>query len=274
MLVYQTDWAEVGSLRRASPVLASVHDVRPHHGQLPHAVETALLRSLYRRAGHLLVHHSVLADELCADFGVERARVHVLPHPMDATDMRLPASSSGRPEVLLFGALRSNKGVDVLLDAAAILERDLEATIVIAGHGDASTEASTLARAPTLPNVRLELGFVSQQRKRELFSNASCVVLPYTEFHSQSGVLADAYSYRVPLVVSDVGAIGATVREDGTGLVVPPRDAEALAAGLADLVTRPADGLSGRIEAAVRRNDFALIGPKLRAVYDVVVAGS
>ncbi len=133
--------------------------------------------------------------------------------------------------ILLFGALRGNKGVDVLLDAAVMLERRLEAEIVIAGHGSSLIEASTLGRASTLANVRVELGFVSQQRKRELFSDASCVVLPYTEFHSQSGVLADAYSYRVPLVVTDVGAMGPTVREDGTGVVVPPGDPEALGRG-------------------------------------------
>ena len=59
-----------------------------------------------------------------------------------------------------------------------------------------------------------------------MFSRASWVLLPYVSFHSQSGVLADAYTYRVPLVVTDVGAIGPTVRSDGTGFVVPPGEGE------------------------------------------------
>ena len=79
------------------------------------------------------------------------------------------------------------------------------------------------------PRVQAEIGLVSLERKRELFAQASIVVLPYTSFASQSGVLHDAYGHGRPVVVTDVGALGRSVREDGTGLVAPPGEAAELA---------------------------------------------
>ena len=67
-----------------------------------------------------------------------------------------------------------------------------------------------------------EVGYATAERKGELYASADLVVLPYTTFASQSAVLQDAYAHRVPLVVSDVGALGETVRGDHTGWVVAP----------------------------------------------------
>jgi glycosyltransferase involved in cell wall biosynthesis len=274
MLVFQTDWAEIRSLRRTTTILAGVHDVRPHRRSLPARLETVLLKTLYQRAGHILVHHEVLADELIADFSVDPALIHVLPLPMDGTDRRTPKPLDRRPVILLFGALRANKGVDVLLDAASVLREAVEAEVVIAGQASPRMEATIRARASMLDNVRVELGYVSAARKQELFSEASCAVLPYTAFHSQSGVLADAYSYRLPLVVSDVGAIGPTGAGDRTGRVVPPGDAEALADALVSLISAPEPGLIARIDAAVKLHDYSTVGPQLRQLYDTIVVNA
>ena len=271
MLVYQTDWADLGGLRRRVPLAAMVHDIRPHQRALPAPLETRLLRRTYRSAGHLMVFHRVLGDELAADFGVDPALVHVLPHPLDGTDLRdRSVERPDRPLLLFFGTLRPNKGLDVLLDAVASLGAELDADVVIAGEGDAAAVAGLRRRVDALPNVRLEAGRVPEDRKAALFSRASWVLLPYTSFHSQSGVLADAYAYRVPLVVSDVGALGPTVRDAGTGLVVPPGDADALAEALLQASRRRPAELSAALEEAARAHDHAAVGPRLRSIYDEV----
>ena len=195
---------------------------------------------MYGHAGDVGVYHESLADELCADFGLDAERVHVVPLPVDATALRdTSVAKPDRPLFLLFGTLRHNKGIDVLLEALTLLGSDLQADVLIAAHGARANELRLSECAATLPNVEVGLGFTTQSAKR-LFLAASCVVLPYTSFHSQSAVLADAYAYRVPVVVSDVGAIGPTVRGDRTGIVVHPRDPTDLAAGLAAMaMVRP-----------------------------------
>ena len=100
-------------------------------------------------------------------------------------------------------------------------------------------------------------------------------MLPYTSFASQSAVLQDAYAHRLPLVVSDVGALGETVREDATGWVVRPatrrRWRPTLLTALRDDDARAAAASAAGAVAAARTP--ALVGARLRALYERV-AGS
>jgi glycosyltransferase involved in cell wall biosynthesis len=272
-LVYQTDWADLARLRGRVAIVADVHDVRPHHRSLPPRVETALLRRTYANADRLIVLHDVLKQEIVADFGVDAERVHVVPHVLDLAGCRDPSTPAPpRPVFLLFGTMRSNKGIEVLADAIGALGPDFDADVVMAGAADDQTTKMLTDRLGSYPNVSLEFGRVTPERKRELFSGASWTLLPYMSFHSQSGVLADAYTYRVPLVVSDVGAIGPTVRDDGTGFVVPPGDSAALATAMERAVQAPAGGFADGLDRAARRHDVSVVGPMLRDIYEQAAA--
>jgi glycosyltransferase involved in cell wall biosynthesis len=273
LLVHQTDWVDLPRLARRAPLVSHVHDVRPHHSRSPRTVDTALLRGTYRSAGHLVVFHQVLKDELVADFGIDPARVHVIPLPAgEPIGRRTPAEKARPPVLLLFGTLRENKGTAVLLEALRHLGPELEAEVVIAGSCTAAVEAELRATTATMANVRLELGFASHERQNELFGEASWLLLPYLEFHAQSGVLLDAYAHEVPVIASDVGALGATVRADGTGIVVPPADADALADALLQAARTPIDPYAAAAATAVARHSPAAIGPRIRAIYDLATA--
>ena len=277
LLTYQTDWLDLPGIRRRTPIVATVHDVRPHASRLPARVETALLRRVYGAAAtdQLVVFHDVLRDELISEFGVDTARVTVIPIPIDGRDARLPdRPTPERPFVLLFGRLRADKGVRILLRAVRNLGRDPGFDIRIAGAGDTALEHEVRSAAATCSWLHAEIGWVSPERMAQLHSTASLIVLPYTTFHSQSGILVDAYRYRVPLVVTDVGAIGPTVRDDATGWVVPPNDAEALADVIASAMQSLLGGedKSSALQAAAARHDPSAVGPVLRALYDDVLS--
>jgi glycosyltransferase involved in cell wall biosynthesis len=270
-LAYQTDWFDLRALRKIAPLVCDVHDVRPHRQTMPVALESFLLRRTYDSGGHLIVLHEALRQQLLEDFHVNRDRVHVIPHVVDPTATRDPAvQRPARPVLLFFGTVRPNKGVHVLVKALMSLGPKLDADVVIAGEADDEIVRRLTAAAARLPNMTLELGRVTTRRKQELWSSASWAILPYVSFHSQSGVLADAYAYRVPAIVSDVGAIGPTVRDDCTGLVVPPNDVEALADALMRaVVAAPAQFVSA-LDRAAARHDVSVVGTRLRALYDVV----
>ena len=271
LLTYQSDWIDLRRLTAGAKLISMVHDVRPHRHSMPGWIENRLLSETYRRAGHLLVFHEALRDELTADFGIDPALVHVAPIPFDASDLRMGfAPSDGQQRVLFFGTLRRNMGIEVLLDAIGNL-RHCDAQFIIAGAGDEAYTRELSERARSLPNLKFVPGFVTAERKRELYLQAACAVLPYTEFHSQSAVLADAYSYRVPVVVSDVGALGHSVRSEGTGLVVPPRDPMALAAAIESVLERPPDLASAKVVSAIDSHDYSRVGVKLRRTYELVV---
>jgi glycosyltransferase involved in cell wall biosynthesis len=176
--------------------------------------------------------------------------------------------------VLFFGTLRRNKGIDVLLDAIRQLRALPDVRFRIAGRGAPEVEKSLLSAARLDRRIEAELGVISDERKYELFRSATLVVLPYTSFTSQSGVLGDAYAHRVPVVATDVGALGATVQKDRSGWVVPPRDATALAIALEEALSdtdgrRSAAIAEGRVAAG---RSYESIGQQIRVLYDDIIA--
>lgn len=272
LLFHHTDWAEIGHLRRRSPLLSHVHDVLPHSYRAPEVLERSALRRLYRSAGHLVVYHDVLKGELVDEFGVDPKLVHVVRIPFDARDRRDPSEPAPlRPRLLYFGRIRSNKGIDVLVDALESLGTRLDADVVIAGNTDETTRADIQRRIGNLPHVSLELHYITAERKHELLSQATWLVVPYTSFHSQSALISDAYPYRLPLIASDVGALGATVREDASGIVVPPSNADKLAEALVLAADLSTDGFVTRIADVAGLYDYGVTCPQLRDIFDVVV---
>jgi glycosyltransferase involved in cell wall biosynthesis len=248
LLHHLTDPAVLGSVARRQTLVSTVHDLTPHQSRLPARLEHGALRRLYATAGHLVVHHAALAEGLTERFGVEPARITVMAHPVFPSP--LPPRPATGTSTLIFGALRRNKGVPVLLRAMAARPDD-DVQLTIAGRGAPEIERMVREAASLDSRITAEIGYVSDARKAELYRAAGLIVLPYTAFESQSGVLHDAYAHARPVVVTDVGALGATVRADKTGWVVPPCDAEALAttilAALGDGRARAAAA-----EAAVR----------------------
>ena len=144
---------------------------------------------------------------------------------------------------------------------------------MIAGRGQGDLATKVKAAAQRFDHVDAEIGFVSSERMAELFATSTAVVLPYTRLGSQSGLIADAYVHRLPLIVTDVGAIGPTVGADGTGIVLPANDPHALADALTsvaadtDAVARWRDA----IERIGPRHDHAVVGADLRKVFGVAM---
>lgn len=273
-LNYFVDAWALRRLARRTTLVSTVHDVVPHQRRVPPAVERRLLSRLYRSCGTIVVAHRYLRERLASDFAMDPERIEVIPLPVPpVTPEPVAGAASPGRRLLFFGTLRRNKGVDVLLDAIKLLAHDDEMRVHFAGRGAAEVEAQVATAAGQDGRITFENGYASLRRKDELFRSAALIVLPYTSFSSQSGVLSDAYSYRVPVVVSDVGALGLTVEDDRSGWVVPPEDSEALAATIAAALDDPG-GMAQRaraIDDAARHRTHEAVGRLHRDLYDRLV---
>jgi len=273
------DWLALRRLARRVPLVSTVHDVTPHQRRMPIGVERSILARQYANAGTIVVHHEWVGERLCREFDVDPGRVNYIPLPVlppppivDEGVNGEGVDGDGVPEILFFGTLRRNKGVEVLLDAVQLLPTELQFRLVIAGRGFAEVEQLVRDSASRDKRIVAEIGYATAERKAALYARCSVNVLPYTSFESQSAVLQDAYANSVPLIVSDVGALGSTVRSEGTGWVVPPSDANALAGAIIEsLRDEPAAKQAGANMAKVAaQRTPALVGASLRRLYEEV----
>lgn len=255
-------------VRLPHPLVMSVHDVTPHVPRLGRRLENQLLGRLYRRADALIVHHRVLADVLMRQFELPASIIHIVPHQVFPTGAPIVDPPDGPPVILFFGSLRPNKGIHLLGPMMDHL-RDVDCRLVIAGGGDPGIEGAVRRLAESDPRITAEIGFISLERKRELFTQASLVVLPYTEFTSQSGVLHDAYGHGRPVVVTDVGALGYSVREDGTGIVVAPNDPKQLSAEVRNILELDSQDFLHHINSLISARSPHTCGLLTRDIYRI-----
>ena len=227
---------DVRWLRR---VAAGPPTVYTAHHALPRdeGAEMDARRQVYDIVRRVIVHSRQRVDDLAA-LGVPRERVVYVPHPVfDADAPAEPEPPSGST-LLFFGLLRAYKGLDVLVRALAELP---DARLVVAGDPlDPVEPARALAHELGVDSrIEWRLGFLPDDEVAALMREAAIVVLPYRRTDA-SGVLATAIGHGRPVVVSDVGSLGETVREFGLGEVVPPGDSPALAAACRALLADPA----------------------------------
>jgi glycosyltransferase involved in cell wall biosynthesis len=222
---------DVQWLRRPSePLVLTAHEPTPRLERNRGAWREAL-----RLADRIVVHSDHGREQLLAQ-GMDGKRIVRIPHPLFADESE-PAPPLGAT-ILFFGLLRHYKGIDVLLRAFADVP---DARLVIAGDpvdpvGPLQELSGSLGVAD---RVDWRLGFLPDAEVGALLRDATLVALPYRRIDS-SGVLATALGHGRPVVVSDVGSLGATVREFGAGRVVPSEDESALAAALNELLDDPA----------------------------------
>ena len=224
--------------RRGLAIVLTGHDIYSQTGghyynNIHKVIINNCAKSAFRRCDALLVHSEGLREALSDSLGGVHPPIHVTPHGVWRTagpSVRpMRAVDGPRERLLFFGAIRPNKGLHVLLRALELLP---QCDLTVAGEPVEPRyfeQVRDLTRR--LPPGRVELidRFVDDQEVVDLFGRSSLAVLPYTSFTSQSGVLHQALTHARPVVVSDVGALGESVRRWGVGEVFPPGDEQALA---------------------------------------------
>jgi len=105
-----------------------------------------------------------------------------------------------------------------------------DARLVVAGDPlDPVAPLQQIARDVGVDDrIEWRLGFLPEDEVAALMAAAAVVAVPYRRTDA-SGVLATAIGHGRPVVVTDVGSLGETVRDFGLGEVVPPGDEHALA---------------------------------------------
>ena len=173
---------------------------------------------------------------------------------------------------LLVGAvahLTPQKGHRHLLEAARqVVQRLPETVFVLVGDGSLRPELEEMVNAWKLQeNVR----FLGVRRDiPELLGSLDLFVLP-SVWEGLGVAVLEAMACELPVVASRVDGIVEMVVEGVTGLLAPPKDAEALHVALTTLLESPAErermGLAGRERAVSRFSTKAMV-ERYRGIYE------
>ena len=158
---------------------------------------------------------------------------------VDVARFRPPAAppNNGTETVLLVGRLLAEKGIGEFVEAARVVKRARPGVrFVVAGGIDPGNPTSIDSTTLAAWRAQGDVEFAGHQENMlALWQSCDVAALPsYREGTPRS--LLEAAACGLPLVASDVPGCREVVRHGDNGLLVPARDAKALAAALLDLL--------------------------------------
>jgi len=286
-LTYASIWGAVASRLTGVPLVSTLHVApAPAPPGSREAVREALRCSLLDRWAGLVIAVSRWVREAYHEAGMlDRSRMRVV-HNGIRTESHAGPSEAAREAVRReFGfppdstvltsvaVLRGGKGVEVLLEAApAILERAPHARFLVVGDGPLRRELEERSVSSGLGEAVRWAGW--RRDVPRLLAGSEIFLHPTLE-DALPTVLLEAAAASLPAVATRTGGVPEIVDEGATGLLVPPRDAAALAGAVASLLgdgeRRRAMGEAGREKAAREFSTAAWIA-RLEAVYTEVLS--
>ena len=231
------------------------------------AWQVALESRILARASRLVA-ITRAAGDFAVSRGVAPERVAIIhigvapPQPRRASDAvrRELGIATGAPIIGCVARLAPQKNHATLLLAASIVaRRSPDAHFLLVGDGELRAELE--ARTADL-GLGERVHFLGMRRDAADFLNACDVgVLASDRQEGCSNFLIEAALLGKPVVATTVGGIPEAVQQGETGLLVPPRDASAMAdAMIALLGDRALSERLGRAAIAKARLEFSLDG--------------
>jgi len=209
-----------------------------------------MLRRTYARMSHVFLNANQNFGVVTDLFHVPADRVEVLPIPeylsfvREELDSELPPEltlDTDKPLVLCFGLIEERKGVDTLLEAFSRLrKKGVSARLLVMGSSlmDIRPLHKDIERLGLTGDVQIIDRYASFEEMNGLFGLAHHVVMAYHRGWN-SGVLTTAFGYGKPVIASTVGGFDELVSDGKSGLLVPPKDPDALALSIERMLSDP-----------------------------------
>jgi phosphatidylinositol alpha-mannosyltransferase len=255
------------ALASRAPVVATVHAYLDR--SIAMELAAPLLRRVWKR-----VAVGVAVSEAAASFlrrALPGAVLEIVPNGVDLARFSGAVPRADLPagrRILWVNRLDAQKGFPIALAAfSKVLVEVPEATLVVVGEGK-DREALKLLTGPVLARVEMR-GAVPNEQVPSYLAAGDVFVSPAVGQESFGIALVEAMAAGLPVVATDIPGYREVVSNDVEGLLVPPRDPEALAAGLVRVLGSPelAARLGGAGQERARTFDWPIVVDRLEVLY-------
>lgn len=211
----------------------TVHNVLPHE---TNPKDRELYRKFYEFCDELIVHNDSSLKCLMESFAVPREKISVIAHGTYQTQIFPPKrkDDSLRTNFLQFGFIRKYKGIDVLLEAIALIEPDKRKHLHFTIAGKQYLKLDDTDYKARIRSLGIEdcvsflQGHIPDEKLPKLLGDADFMLFPYHNIYG-SGALLMAYSYEKPVIASDIPTFREETDHGRTGFLFESENPQALA---------------------------------------------
>jgi glycosyltransferase involved in cell wall biosynthesis len=239
--------------KRELPLVYTIHDTPPYSCSYSSLEENIIHNASFefidlkawRRSNHLICVSNNLGKEILK-MGIPREKISAIYNGVDDEFLKerdhrksqdfLRAKYGITSRYCLYvGRLAQRKGLDYLLRA---IEKVGCGHCVIVGDGPQRKSLQSLAKNLQIQDRTIFTGFVPEDDLKNFYAAADFLILPSLA-EGLPLVILEALALGVPVVATEVAGIPEIILDGYNGLVVPPRDADALSIAIKRLAADP-----------------------------------
>jgi phosphatidylinositol alpha-mannosyltransferase len=208
------------------------------------------------------------------------AKYIIIPNGIDLADFGahvrpIEELRDGKLNILFVGRLDKRKGFSYLLRAYLRVKQELANVrlIVVGAYSEKNRRRyASFVERHNLTDVHF-VGYVSKGELARFYRTCDVFCAPSTGGESFGIILLEAMASGRPIVASNIDGYRSVVENGREGLLVPPRDDEALAAGLLRLLRSPdlREEMGQNGVATAQQYSWDKIGDRVLAYYRAVL---
>jgi glycogen synthase len=281
-LLNQTEWNHIPTVTHLhGPLVMFAHMMGwPEIDSEFYWVGTQMESTCLRLTDAVFSSGSSSTDWCSRYYGVDGTQIPTLHTGVD-TGLFFPRDipKDVRPTILFVGKLVPNKGVKYLVDAACRLAReypDLRLRMLGGGEAGFIRELNAQARSSGFPDLLDLPGFVSRKELPLHYSRAHVFAAPSFFEGGPGFVYLEAMACGLPVVACSGTGVADVVTHEESGLLVPPKDVDALTDALRWLLDHPDErqAMAARARRYVlEQADSQVCLKRLEAFYTAVASG-
>lgn len=219
-------------------MIISRHDPVFHSGTILTRAFKASLNRAFKYCNRFMIYNESQRKDFVKQFGLKDKKVCVsrlgIYSYLHIYKDSIPPRNSNY--ILFFGRISKYKGIKYLLDAMMMIHQECpDLNLIIAGKGDFDFD---ITKYEHLPYIQIENRYIDDRELSALICNCKFIVCPYTDA-TQSGVLMSSFAWNKTAIVTSVGGLPEVVGHGRYGVIIPPKDVNALANAVVSLVNNP-----------------------------------